>query len=154
MTDSRRRYYKGLYGVAAVYDLVLGFVFLFFAKWAFERVDILDAYPVEGYIQLIGAFVLVLGIGYFLLWRGDLWQNRDLVLVGILYKLAYSGVAFYMAATTEVPHWIFVWGFGVADAIFFVLMVECLFYMYGHRRDATLPANDHDTFPGSAQPIT
>lgn len=139
MTESRRLYYRGLYGVAAVYDTVLGVLFLFFAKWAFESMGVLEAYPVEGYIQLIGAFVLVLGIGYFLLWRGDLWQNRDLVLVGALYKLAYSGVAFYIAATAEVPHWLFVWGFGVADAIFLVLMVECLYYLYRHHREERLP---------------
>lgn len=139
MTDSRRRYYRSLYGVAAVYDTVLGVIFLFFAKWAFESMGVLEAYPVEGYIQLIGAFVLVLGIGYFLIWRGDLWQNRDLVLVGALYKLAYSGVAFYIAATAEVPHWLFVWGFGVADAVFLVLMVECLYYLYRHRPEEHLP---------------
>lgn len=140
MTDSRRKYYRGLYGVAAVYDIVLGVLFLFFARWAFESMGVLDAYPVEGYIQLIGAFVLVLGIGYFLIWRGDLWRNRDLVLVGALYKLAYSGVAFYIAATAEVPHWLFVWGFGVADAIFLLLMVECLYYLYRHRPDHVSPA--------------
>lgn len=141
MTDSRRKYYRGLYAVAAVYDTVLGVVFLFFAKWAFESIGALEAYPVEGYIQLIGAFVLVLGIGYFLIARGDLWQNRDLVLVGALYKLAYTGVAFYIWLTAEVPHWLFLWGFGVADAIFFVLMVECLYFLYRHRPDQVVPSS-------------
>jgi hypothetical protein len=135
MTRSRQRYYRGLYGIVALYDTVLGIVFLFFGKWAFDALGILESYPVEGYIQLIGAFVLVLGIGYFLVWRGDLWQNRDLVLVGALYKLAYTGVGFYITLTTEAPHWLFVWGFGVADAIFFVLMVECLYYLYRNRPD-------------------
>jgi hypothetical protein len=149
MTDSRRRYYRGLYGVAAVYDIVLGVIFLWFATWAFELIDAIEAYPVEGYVQLIGAFVLVLGIGYFLLWRGDLWQNRDLVLVGTLYKLAYSGVAFYIGLTAEVPHWIFVWGFGVADAIFFVLMAECLYYLYRHRSAEGLPGRSEAMLSGS-----
>jgi hypothetical protein len=120
-----------------VYDVVLGIVFLFFARWAFEALDILESYPVEGYIQLIGAFVLVLGIGYYLIWRGDLWTNRDLVLVGALYKLAYTGVGFYITATAEAPHWLFVWGFGVADAVFFVLMIECLVYLYRNRPGLT-----------------
>lgn len=132
MTDTRRKYYRGLYGVAAVYDIMLGITFLFFARWAFEALGILDRYPVEGYIQLIGAFVLVLGIGYFLIWRGDLWRNRDLVLVGALYKLAYTGVGVYIAVTSEVPHALFLWGFGMADAVFFVLMAECLYYLYRH----------------------
>lgn len=35
-TDLRRTYHRGPYGVAAVYDVVIGVVFLFFAKWAFE----------------------------------------------------------------------------------------------------------------------
>jgi hypothetical protein len=138
MTNSRRRYYRWLYGTAALYDIVLGVVFLFFPRWAFESVGILEQYPTEGYIQLIGAFVLVLGVGYFLIWRGDLWRNRDLVLVGALYKLAYSGVAFWIALTAEAPHWVFVWGFGVADAIFLALMVECLYYVHGHRPDEPL----------------
>lgn len=138
MTDSRRLYYRWLYGIATVYDVVLGIIFLFFARWAFETLDILESYPVEGYIQLIGAFVLVLGIGYFMIWRGDLWTNRDLVAIGALYKLAYTGVGFYIAATAEAPHWIFVWGFGVADALFFVLMVECLVYLYRHRPEPAL----------------
>jgi hypothetical protein len=150
MTESRRRYYRGLYGVAAVYDTVLGVIFLFFATWAFESMDIIEAYPVEGYIQLIGAFVLVLGIGYFLIWRGDLWQNRDLVLVGALYKLAYSGVAFYLTATSEVPHWLFVWGFGVADAVFLVLMLECLYYLYRHRPAEGVPGRHATTLSGTA----
>jgi hypothetical protein len=133
MTDTRRKYYRGLYAVAAVYDTLLGIIFLFFARWAFEGLGILDSYPVEGYIQLIGAFVLVLGIGYYLIWRGDLWQNRDLVLVGALYKLAYTGVGIYISVTAEIPHALFLWGFGMADAVFFVLMTECLYYLYRHR---------------------
>ena len=148
MTSSRLRYYRGLYGVAALYDVALGIVFLFFGKWAFESLDIIESYPVEGYIQLIGAFVLVLGIGYFLVWRGDLWQNRDLVLVGALYKLAYTGVGFYITLTAEVPHWLFVWGFGVADAVFFVLMIECLYYLYRHRPGEAIAAENAISLTG------
>lgn len=103
MIEKRRRYYRGLYALATVYDVVLGIIFLFFATWAFEGLDILDKYPVEGYIQLIGAFVLVLGIGYFMIWRGDLWTNRDLVFIGALYKLAYTGVGIYIYLTAELP---------------------------------------------------
>ena len=149
MTSSRQRYYRGLYGIAALYDMVLGIVFLFFGKWAFESLGILESYPVEGYIQLIGAFVLVLGIGYLLVWRGDLWRNRDLVLVGALYKLAYTGVGFYITLTAEAPHWLFVWGFGVADAVFFVLMIECLYHLYRHRPDRELAHLGHSVVAGT-----
>jgi len=133
MTHPRERYYKSLFAVAAIYDILLGITFLFFGRWAFDTLDIAAKYPEGGFLQLIGGFVLVLGIGYYLIWRGDLWRNRDLVAVGALYKLAYTGVGFAIAITDEVPHALFLWGFGVADAVFLVLMVECLTYLYRHR---------------------
>lgn len=126
----RERYYKGLFAVAAVYDTVLGIVFLFFGRWAFDRLDIADKYPEGGFLPLIGAFVLVLGIAYWMIWRSDLWRNRDLVVVGTLYKFAYSGVGLIIAIVDEVPHALFLWGFGIADAVFFVLMVECVVWLY------------------------
>lgn len=138
--NQRDRYYKALYAVAAIYDTVLGIIFLFFGRWAFDRLDIAEKYPEGGFLPLIGGFVLVLGIGYWLLWRGDLWRNRDLVAVGALYKLAYSGVGLVIALTDEVPHALFLWGFGIADAVFLVLMVECLLYLYRH----------HQPLPGAA----
>ena len=140
MDHSRERYYKGLFAVAAVYDTVLGIIFLFFGRWAFDRLDIADKYPEGGFLPLIGAFVLVLGIGYFIIWRGDLWRNRDLIVVGTLYKLAYTSVGIYIAVADEVPHALFLWGFGVADAVFFVLMVECLLYLYRHHPTAAASA--------------
>jgi hypothetical protein len=133
MTHPRERYYKGLFGVAAVYDFVLGIIFLFFGRWAFDALDIPEKYPEGGFLPLIGAFVLVLGVGYYLIWRGDLWRNRDLVAIGALYKLAYTGVGLYIAIADEAPHALFLWGFGVADAVFFVLMAECLFYLHSHQ---------------------
>ena len=133
MSHPRDRYYRVLYGVAAVYDIVLGIIFLFFGRWAFDALDIADKYPEGGFLPLVGAFVLVLGVGYYLIWRGDLWRNRDLVAIGALYKLAYTGVGIYIAVTDEVPHALFLWGFGVADGVFLVLMVECLLYLYRHR---------------------
>lgn len=140
MTHPRQQYYRGLFGVAAVYDTALGVIFLFFGRWAFEALDISAKYPEGGYLSLIGAFVLVLGIGYYLIWRRDFWQNRDLILVGTLYKLAYTGVGVYISVTSEVPHALFLWGFGMADAVFFLLMAECLIYLYRHRaEEAPLP---------------
>ncbi|HLF60999.1 MAG TPA: hypothetical protein VI980_07480, partial [Acidimicrobiia bacterium] len=59
------------------------------------------------------------------------------------YKLAYTGVGLYISITSEVPHAVFLWGFGVADAVMFVLMAECLTYLYRHRPEqAALPAQE------------
>ena len=127
MEAARERYYRGLFLVATMYDVVLGITFTFFYKAAFGLLNIRD--PGGGYVPLLGAFVFVIGVGYFLIYRGDLQRNWDLIAVGTLYKLAYSSGAFVFWAVGEVPHVIFAALFGVADAVFFVLMLECLLYL-------------------------
>jgi hypothetical protein len=136
MSPSRLRYYRALYLIGAIYDTALGIVFLFFARWSFDRLNIPEKYPEGGFLQLIGAFVLVLGIGYFLIYRRDLAKNLDLILVGTLYKLAYTGVGVCIAIFDEVPHMVFLYVFGIADAVFLVLMAECWLYVRSHTAKA------------------
>lgn len=133
MKPSKETYYRGLFTVAALYDLLLGITFTFFPARAFAALDISDKLPAfGGYVTLLGAFILVIGIAYALISRGDLRSNADLILVGTLYKLAYSATAFYYWAAGTLPHVAFAALFGVADAVFFVLMAECYWSL---RRD-------------------
>ena len=126
MKSAKEKYYRGLFTIAAFYDLVLGVTFTFFPARAFAALAISDKLPAfGGYLTLLGAFVLVIGIAYALISRGDLRRNADLILVGTLYKLAYSATAFYYWAAGALPHVVFGALFGVADAVFFVLMAEC-----------------------------
>ncbi len=91
MNPAREKYYRFLFSISAIYDFLLGVTSMFFAERAFAALGISDKLPaIRGYLTLLGAFVLVIGIGYFLIARGDLRQNADLILVGTLYKLAYS----------------------------------------------------------------
>jgi hypothetical protein len=108
----------------------LGIVFTFFHKSAFGLIGIPEKLPeFGGYISLIGAFLFVIGAAYFLIYRGDLYKNRDLIIIGTLYKLAYCSIAFYYFAIGNIPHMIFVSLFGVCDFIFFVLMLECAVFV-------------------------
>ena len=126
MNPAREKYYRVLFTIAAVYDVLLGLTFMFFAGRAFATLGIGDKLPaIRGYLTLLGAFVLVIGTGYLLIARGDLRRNADLILVGTLYKLAYSGTAFYYWSQGSLPHVAFGAVFGVADAVFFILMAEC-----------------------------
>ena len=126
MKPARERYYRSLFAIAAVYDVLLGIIFIFFSARAFDALGIRDKLPAfGGYLTLLGAFVFVIGIAYLLIASGDLRRNLDLILVGTLYKLAYSATAFYYWLVGNIPHVIFVALFGVADAVFFVLMAEC-----------------------------
>ena len=126
MNPAREKYYRGLFNLAAIYDVLLGITFTFFPARAFVVLGISDKLPAfGGYLTLLGAFVLVIGVAYFLIARGDLRQNADLILVGTLYKLAYAGTAFYYWSQGSLPHVAFAALFGVADAVFFILMAEC-----------------------------
>jgi hypothetical protein len=123
---AREKYYRSLFIIAAVYDVVLGITFTFFPARAFAALGISEKLPAfGGYLTLLGAFVLVIGIAYFLIARGDLRRNADLILIGTLYKLAYAGTAFFYWSQGSLPHVAFGALFGVADAVFFILMAEC-----------------------------
>lgn len=128
MKPAKEKYYRSLFAIAAVYDVLLGITFTFFPARAFNALGIGEKLPAfGGYLTLLGAFVLVIGIAYFLIARGDLRRNLDLILIGALYKLAYSATAFYYWFAGSLPHIAFAALFGVADAVFFVLMAECYF---------------------------
>ena len=127
MKPAKEKYYRGLFTIAAFYDILLGLAFTFFPRTVFAALGISDKMPAfGGYITLLGAFVLVIGIAYALISRGDLRRNADLILIGTLYKLAYAATVFYYWAAGGLPHVAFGALFGVADVIFFVLMAECL----------------------------
>lgn len=136
MDASRQTFYRSLFLVAAIYDVVLGIVFTFFGGWAFDLLGIREKMPGGAYVPLLGAFLFVIGVAYYLIYRGDLHRNWDLIVVGTLYKFAYSSIAFVFWATGEIPHVLFAALFGIADAIFLVLMVECLVYLRAHPQAA------------------
>ncbi len=136
MTPSREKYYRALFLAAAIYDMVLGIVFTFFYKWAFDLLGISEKLPGSAYVALIGSFLFVIGVGYFLIYRGDLRQNRDLIVVGTLYKMAYATIAFVFWAIGDVPHVIFAALFGIVDAVFLLLMLECLVRLSKNERAA------------------
>src|ERR1017187_2601832 len=126
MNPAREKDYRGLFYLAAIYDVLLGITFTFFPARTFAVLGISDKLPAfGGYLTLLGAFVLVIGVAYFLIARGDLRRNADLILVGTLYKLAYARTAFYYWSQGSLPHVAFGALFGVADTVFFILMAEC-----------------------------
>jgi hypothetical protein len=130
MNTTKEKYYRTLFGIAAIYDLMLGLTFTFFPARTFAALGIADKLPAfGGYLTLLGAFVLVIGVAYALIARGDLRRNADLIIVGALYKLAYASTAIFYWATTGLPHVAFGAVFGVADTVFFVLMAECFVFL-------------------------
>jgi len=119
-------YYKWLFLIAAIYDIFLGIIFMFFYKPIFSLLGI-PLPNFTAYISLLSVFLIVLGIGYYYISKGDLRKNRDLIKVGTLYKFAYSGVALFYLIIGALPHLAFALVFGVADLIFGLLFIECLY---------------------------
>ena len=126
MSELKLNYYKGLFLIVAIYDLILGIVFTFFYGFAYNMIGATENLPVfGGYLSIIGGFLIVIGIAYYLIYRGDLKKNRDLILVGALFKLAYGAISCYYFAIGDIPNAIFFTVFGIIDIISFILMVEC-----------------------------
>jgi Na+-driven multidrug efflux pump len=135
LTPVRRRWYRSLFWVAAAYDIALGVTFLFFSHQVFDWLDIEPAHPKHtSYISLIAVFLFVIGVAYALIARGDFYRNKDLITVGILYKLAYFSVALWYLLDGVYPHIIFFWVFGVADLVFAAAMLECRIYVGRHEK--------------------
>ncbi len=130
MSPARERWYRSLFWIAAVYDVALGIAFLFFATPIFEWIGIEDTLPeYTSYISLVAAFLFVIGIAYVLIAIGDLYRNRDLVTVGIFYKVAYFSVALWYLIDGMYPHILFFYVFGLADLAFAVAMTECRWHL-------------------------
>ena len=130
MSAGRERWYRILFWLAAIYDLTLGIVFLFFYRPVFEALGIEDTLPEHtSFLSLIAAFLFVIGIAYVFIARGDLVRNSDLVAVGALYKLAYFSVALWYLIGGVYPHIVFFVVFGLADLAFLIAMVECWWFV-------------------------
>ena len=123
-----RGFFRGVFLVAALYDLVLGSVFFFLYPWIYGLLGV--SLPTEpAYLHASAAFVFVQGIMYCVVYR-NMDRNLDLVLVGAIYKMAYSGVAFYHWGTGTLPHPIFAL-FGLSDVIFLALFLYFLMEAWG-----------------------
>lgn len=103
--------------VAAVYDLVLGaaFFLLYGPIWELLGLELPNN---TAYIHLTAAFVVVQGVGYWIVAQHPN-ANRGIVQMGIAYKLAFAGLAFYYLAIGELLHPTFL-VFGILDVLFLV----------------------------------
>jgi hypothetical protein len=86
-------FYRGLFLVAAAYDALLGLAFVLFHVPIYAHFGMtLPHHP--GYVQLPALFIAIMGVADGLVAR-DPVRNRDLVLIRVLMKVAYSGLCFW-----------------------------------------------------------
>jgi len=110
---------KGLFIIAALYEGVLGLIFLFFPGLAFEVFQVVPPNHL-GYVQF-PAILLVIFAAMFFRIAMDPVPNRFLILYGVALKAGYSGLVFYYMLTTSIPAMWVPWAW--ADLVFLVLFL-------------------------------
>ena len=109
--------------VAALYDVFLGLAFVLAGE------PILDAIgmalpPHIAYIQLAAVFIFVQGLSYWFVYRDPL-ANLGIVRVGVAYKAAYAGLAFWYLLIGALPSLFFL-PWAIVDIAFLVGFVAFL----------------------------
>jgi len=117
------KFYQNGFLIAALYDLFLGLIFFLFYSQIYSMFNIkLPENP--AYLHLSAAFVIAQGVLYYMVYK-NMDRNRDIVKVGIVYKISYVSVIFYYWAIGGLPHSMF--GiFGILDIIFVGFFVSYL----------------------------
>lgn len=106
-----------LFVVAALYDGILGLVFLMAPNAMFDRLGVTPPNHF-GYVQFPAALLLIFAWLYAAVARAP-EKNRNLIPYGMGLKVAYCGVVFYYWLTTAIPG---MWKpFAIADLIFLLL---------------------------------
>jgi hypothetical protein len=91
----RREWIGPLFYVAALYDALLGVIFLLAWRTVYERFGITPPnHP--AYIQFAAALITTFGIGFWFVAMAP-ERNRDIIKLGVLLKLSYS--------TTVLAYW-------------------------------------------------
>ena len=125
-----KQWISRLFYLSALYDGILGGVFLFFPASIFQWQGITPPNHI-GYVQFPAALLLVFAIMFFNIAR-DPVHNRSLIPYGILLKISYCGVTLW--------HWVFggipaMWKpFVVFDAVFAVLFIWAFVTLGRERR--------------------
>jgi hypothetical protein len=121
----KERYYKILFIIAGLYDFILGFGFCFFCSWLHQNVLLAQLPDPPIYFQVCAAFIGMIGIGYFLVWK-HLYRNVDLVKIGTGMKLIYILGAIWFSTYAVVPMLLVI--FGIIDVVFIIAFIEFLRY--------------------------
>lgn len=116
---------KVLFVIAAIYDGILGLLFLFAPGMAFE---IFEVTPPNhfGYVQFPAVLLLIFAAMFYRI-ATDPVGNRFLMLYGVVLKAGYSGLVFYYMLTAGIPSMWVPWAW--ADLAFLVLFLWSWVYM-------------------------
>jgi hypothetical protein len=108
-----------LFWIAALYDGLLGVLFLAAPWWAFERFNVTPPNHM-GYVQFPAALLIIFALIFAAIARDPVGQ-RGLIVYGILLKVAYCSITSYYWFATDIP---VIWKpFVVIDLVMGILFV-------------------------------
>ena len=131
-TLKNEKFYRNLFLIAALYDFILGFFFFAFWRLIFDHILNMPYPNYLAFYQGAAAFILAMGVGFYFVYL-NMYRNIDIVKLGIVFKLFYTGLAFYYVFFQGMP-WIFS-VFGLLDLIFIVFFV---FFLLAIRREVKI----------------
>jgi len=110
-----------LFVLAAIYDGLVGALFLFAPTWPFRLGGVTEPnHP--AYVQFPGALLMIFA-AMFLTIASDPSRFRHMIPFGILLKVAYCGLASWYWTTAGIPG---MWkAFAIADLVMGLLFAWC-----------------------------
>ena len=113
---------RPLYVIAGLYDLILGVAFVLAQGRIFAWYGVTPPnHP--GYVLFGALCVILFGIAFLLIARAP-ERNRDLIVLGILFKLSYALPVLWYHVTSGIPSMWVPWAY--ADLVFAVLFLVSL----------------------------
>lgn len=113
------KWIKPFFIIAALYDGILGILFLIIPMQIFNIAKITPPNHI-GYVQFPAALLIVFSIMFFNIAK-DPKANRNLILYGMLLKLSYCSVVFFHWIGGNIP---FIWVlFGFFDLAFLIMFI-------------------------------
>ena len=112
-------FYRRMFLVGALWNVLGGAFVVLFTGRIFTLTSLTPPHPLLYFHSWIALFV-TFGIGYFMVYR-DPYANRNIVILGIIGKLAFSAVFLYnfFAFRNQVPEFFLIPVIG--DLVFVVL---------------------------------
>ncbi len=119
-------FYKNVFLAGAIWNVLGGAILLGIQDWVFSTADLNPPDPPLYFYGWIALF-MTFGIGYYMVSR-DLFNNQNIVILGIVGKLVFSGIFIYflISASDLVPKLFLVPVVG--DLVFVVLFGMFLNY--------------------------
>ena len=81
-------FYRRMFLIGAIWNILGGLAIILLTGWVFASGNLEPPHPPPYYQSWIALF-MTFGIGYYMVYR-DMYANRNLVILGMIGKLAFS----------------------------------------------------------------